>query len=374
MTPPRPDATDPPCAPFPRTTPWLRGAARARGGPVRRAVAVLVVIAVLAATGGCSLLGPAPYRLTAIFTKAPSLYEQAKIKVMGLDAGTVEKITIEGDRVRVDLAVYPEIPLPADVKAVVAPQNTLGERNVVLYPPWKPGQPKIAPGAVIPLGRTDLPVEIDDALDAFTRLTDALDSDQLGDVAGDLADGVRGRGKTINNALADTARLTDTLAAQDQQLIDLAKGLNRLATSLNKREGQVTKTIDAFAEASATLAEERRRLRGFISGMAQFVRRGDVLIEAYQERLPQGVATLSEVVLTVRANSEQMAQTIKGAADFADVIIDAWDKEQHVLKIRVVLNAMTRAWLAPLFDSLNLPKLKCLGGGLSNCPYERERR
>jgi hypothetical protein len=40
----------------------------------------------------------------------------------------------------------------------------------------------------------------------------------------------------------------------------------------------------------------------------------------------------------------------------------------------VVLNAMTRAWLAPLFDSLNLPRLKCLGGGLSNCPYERERR
>ncbi|MFE3451760.1 MCE family protein [Nonomuraea sp. NPDC059194] len=340
----------------------------------RRGLAVAVMVVLLAATGGCSLLGPAPYHLTAIFAKAPSLYEQAKVKVMGLDAGTVEKITIEGDKVRVELSVYPEIPLPRDVKAVVAPQNTLGERNVVLHPPWKPGQPKIAPGAVIPLERTDLPVEIDDALDAFTKLTDALDSDKLGDVAGDLAAGVRGRGKTINAALADTAELTDTLAAQDEQLIDLAKGLNKLATSLNKRERQVTKTIDAFAEASATLAEERRRLRGFISGMAEFVRRGDVLIEAYQERLPQGIATLSEMVLTVRANSEQTAQTIKGAADFSDVLIDAWDKEHHVLKIRVVLNAMTRAWLAPLFDSLNLPKLNCLPSGLSNCPYERGKR
>ena len=82
------------------------------------------------------------------------------------------------------------MPLPANVKAVVAPQNTLGERNVVLYPPWKPGDRRIASGATIPLERTDLPVEIDDALDAFTKLTDALDSDKLGDVAGDLADGV----------------------------------------------------------------------------------------------------------------------------------------------------------------------------------------
>ncbi|TMR16976.1 MCE family protein [Nonomuraea turkmeniaca] len=339
---------------------------------MRRFVAVLVAGVFL--TSGCSVLGAEPYRLVAIFSKAPSLYEEARIKVMGLDAGYVDSIRIDGDKVRVGLRLDRDVPLPADVKAVVAPQNTLGERNVVLYPPWKPGDAKIAPGATIPLERTDLPVEIDDALDAFTKLTDALDDDKLGDVAGDLADGVRGRGKTINNAIADTAELTGTLAKQDQQLIDLAKGLNRLATTLNERETQVTGAIDAFSEASAILAEERRRLRGFLSSMATFVQRGDVIIEQYAERLPQAAGTLAEVVLTVRANSASMAQAVKGAADFADVIIDAWDKKQHVLKIRVVLNAMTRAWLTPLFDALNLGRVPCLPGGLSNCPFERQGR
>lgn len=334
---------------------------------------LLVALLVLMASSGCSLLGAQPYRLTAIFSAAPSLYEQARVKVMGLDAGTVEDIAIQGDKVRVTMSIDPQIPLPADVKAVVAPQNTLGERNVVLYPPWKPGNQKIAPGATIPLDRTDLPVEIDDALDAFTKLTDALDADKMGDVAGNLADGVKGRGKTINNAIADTARLTDTLAKQDEQLIDLAKGLNRLATSLNERQGQVTRTVDALSEASAILAEERRRLRGFISGMADFVRRGDVLIEAYSERLPQAAGTLAELVLTVRANSASMAKAVKGAADFADVLIEAWDKENHLLKIRVVLNAMTRAWLQPLFDALNLGKVPCLPAGLSNCQGARKR-
>jgi virulence factor Mce-like protein len=339
---------------------------------MRRLTAVLVAWAFLAS--GCSVLGAEPYRLVAIFSKAPSLYEEARIKVMGLDAGYVDSIRIEGDKVRVGLRVDRDVPLPADVKAVVAPQNTLGERNVVLYPPWKPGDVKIAPGTTIPLERTDLPVEIDDALDAFTKLTDALDDDKLGDVAGDLADGVRGRGKTINNAIADTAEFTGTLAKQDQQLIDLAKGLNRLATTLNERESQVTGAIDSFSEASAILAEERRRLRGFITGMAEFVRRGDVIIEQYAERLPQAAGTLAELVLTVRANSASMAQAVKGAADFADVIIDAWDRKQHVLKIRVVLNAMTRAWLTPLFEALNLGRVPCLPGRLSNCPFERQGR
>lgn len=341
---------------------------------MRRFLTVLLTGALLAAGGGCSLLSAQPYKLTAIFSAAPSLYEQARVKVMGLDAGTVEDIAIEGDKVRVTMSLDPEIPLPADVKAVVAPQNTLGERNVVLYPPWKPGNQRIASGAVIPLERTDLPVEIDDALDAFTKLTDALDADKMGDVASNLADGIDGRGKTINNAIADTAKLTGTLAKQDEQLIDLAKGLNRLATSLNKRQGQVNKTIDAFSEASAILAEERQRLRGFISGMADFVRRGDVLIEAYSERLPEAAGSLAELVLTVRANSDSMAKAIKGAADFADVLIEAWDKENHLLKIRVVLNAMTRAWLTPLFDALNLGKVPCLPGALSNCQQGTRKR
>ncbi|MET8986394.1 MCE family protein [Nonomuraea wenchangensis] len=339
---------------------------------MRRLAAVLTVWALLAS--GCSVLGAQPYRLTAIFSAAPALYEQARVKVMGLDAGYVESIRVDGDRVRVSLLVDREVPLPADVRAVVAPQNTLGERNVVLHPPWRPGDPRIAAGATIPLERTELPVEIDDALDAFTKLTDALDSDKLGDTAGDLARSVRGRGKTINNAIADTAELTGTLAKQDQQLIDLAKGLNRIATTLNERESQVTGAIDSFSEASAILAEERRRLRGFIAGMADFVRRGDVLIEQYSTRLPQAAGTLAELVLTMRANSESVARAVKGAADFADVLVDSWDRKHHVLKIRVVLNALTRAWLQPLFDALKLGPVPCLPGGLSNCPFERRRR
>ena len=338
---------------------------------MRRPAVILLAVTLLVSAGGCALLGARPYRLVAIFSKAPSLYEQARVKVMGLDAGYVESVRIDGDRVRVSLSIDRQVPLPADVRAVIASQDTLGERNVVLFPPWKPGRPRIGAGATIPLERTDLPVEIDDALDAFTELTDALDGDALGEVAGDLADGVRGRGSTINHALADTAELTGTLARQDQQLIDLAAGLKKLAGRLNDREDQVKGAIDSFAEAGAILAGERRRLRGFISGMAGFVRRGDVIIEAYAARLPQAAGTLAELVLTVRANSASMAQAVKGAADFADILVDSWDRDQHVLKIRVVLNAMTRAWLTPLFEALNLGPVPCLPGGFSDCPRGR---
>ncbi|WP_344864352.1 MCE family protein [Planomonospora alba] len=336
---------------------------------------MLLALVLPAAAGGCSPPrgGAGPYRLTAYFAAAPSLYEQAKVKVMGLDAGTVEKLTIERDRVRADLLVDGEVPLPADVRAVVAAQNTLGERNVVLHPPWRPGRPRIAPGAVIPLERTDLPVEIDDALEAFTKLTDALDTGTVGEAAGSLADGVRGRGEQINRALSDAAALSRTLAGQDERLVELAGGLNRLAAKLNEREKQVETTIDAFAETSAALAEERERTRRFISGLADLVRRGDVLLEAYQERLPKGTAALAELVLTLKANSESAAEAIAGARGFVDGAVMAWDRKNNVLTFRLVLNAMTRAWLTPLFDALGLGPVPCLPGALSDCAAGRSR-
>ncbi|MBG0829645.1 MCE family protein [Planomonospora sp. ID67723] len=352
-----------------------RSARRGRRGPLPAFLTAVLLVTALLSAGGCSLLpgGAQPYRLTAYFSAAPSLYEQAKVKVMGLDAGTVERLTVEGNRVRADLLVDGGIPLPADVQAIVAPQNTLGERNVVLHPPWKPGMPRIAPGAVIPLERTDLPVEIDDALEAFTKLTDALDTDKMGDVAGNLADSVRGRGEQINRALDDAAALTRTLAGQDEQLIELADGLNELAASLNRREGQVKTTIDAFAEASATLADERERMRRFVTGLAEFVQRGDALVEAYQVKLPRGVTNLAELVITLKVNSESAARAIAGTRKFVDNMVMAWDREHHVLKFRLVLNAMTRAWLTPLFEALGLGKVPCLPGELSNCPWQRGR-
>ncbi|MBO3745313.1 MCE family protein [Streptosporangiaceae bacterium NEAU-GS5] len=339
---------------------------------MRRLARARLILALLlpAAATGCSSES-ADYHVTAYFAAAPALYEQAKVKVLGLDAGTVDRIRVDGRRVRVDLTVQGQVPLPADVKAVIAPLNTLGERVIVLYPPWKPGDARLRPGAVIPIERTDLPVEIDDALEAFTKLTDALDPDKLGDVAGNFATSLDGRGKQINKALADTADLTRTLAGQDEELVKLAGGLRDLAASLNKRETQVKSTIDAFADASATLAEERARIQYFLKGLADFVHKGDVLIQAYQERLPQGVASMAELVLTLKANSESTAEAIAGASKFADVMINSWDKKNHLLKIRIVLNAMTRAWLQPLYDTLGLGKVQCLPGELANCPWEK---
>jgi virulence factor Mce-like protein len=335
---------------------------------MRRAIAALAALALTATTGGCSVAGGDTYRVTVYFSKAPSLYERSRVKVMGINAGTITDITVQKGQVRVDLEMDGDVPLPADVHAAIVSANTLGERYVQLHPAWRRGRPKAPPGTVIPVGRTELPVEIDDALDAFGRLGDSIDPERLGESIARGADGLRGKGEDVNRALQATSTLTSDLAAQDERLVRLARELRSLTTSLNSREQRLTELIDSFSEAGRTLTEERAELQRFIVGLAQAIRKSDVLITAYRETLPSTVADLSNIIMTLKANAGTLNQTIDALARFADVAVQAWDRERNVATVRIVVHGTVRAWLQPLFDAMGWGTVPCLPNRqLGNC-------
>lgn len=328
---------------------------------MRRWITWVIGLALIASTSGCAVLGGSgTYRLTVYFPSTTSLYEQSRVKVMGIDAGVVTDITVERGRVRVDLEIDEEVPLPADVRAAIVSANTLGERFVQLHPAWRRGQPKAAPGTVIPIERTDLPVEVDEALDAFGKLGDSLDARTIGDAIESGAHGLRGKGEEINRGLQAAAILSSDLAAQDQRLARLAERLRSLATSLNERDKQLTELIDSFSSTSRTLVEERQRLQAFIDDLAAVIRRSEVLVVAYRETLPSTVADMSNIVMTLKANAEALNQTIAALGRFADVAVEAWDRKQHTLTVRVIVHGTIRAWLQPLFTAMGWGTVPCI--------------
>ncbi|MBW8487353.1 MCE family protein [Actinomadura parmotrematis] len=328
---------------------------------MKRLLCCASTLALVAGLGGCSVTGArGTYRLTAYFAKAPSLYADSRVKVMGADSGTITAVKDEQTRVRVELEIDRDVPVPAGVHAVIASSDALGERYVALTPVWKPGMPKAAPGSVIPQERTELPVEIDEALDAFAKLNRSLDAGALGPAVHRAAGAVDGRGADINHALQDTSALTRNLAAQDQKIASLARGLHSLAADLNARDRDLSGLLDSFATTSRTLAEERTQLRDFVAGLAAAIRKSGVLITAYRETLPGTVADLSNIVLGLKGNAAALNQAIAALGRFADVAVDAWDRRNHVATIRVVVAGTLRTWLQPLFTAMGWGTVPCL--------------
>ncbi|TDE27860.1 MCE family protein [Actinomadura sp. 6K520] len=336
---------------------------------MRRPVAAAAALALTAALGGCGVVSEPTYPMTVYFAKAPSLYKESQVKVMGADAGTITSIRSERHRVRVDFDVKRSVPVPADAHAAIESADALGERFVTLHPVWKPGMPKAGPGTVIPQERTELPIEIDDALAAFAKLNESIDGSALGPAVHRAAESLRGRGDGINAALHDTSELTRDLAAQDKRIVSLADGLHHLAADLNARDRKLSDLLRSFSSTGRTLAQERQALRDFIAGLAAAIRKSEVLITAYRETLPSTVADLSNIVLTLKGNVAGLTQAIDSLGRFADVAIGAWDRRNHVATIRVVVHGTVRAWLQPLFTALGWGTVPCAEGNrdLGDC-------
>ncbi len=335
----------------------------------RRLAVLTLVLALLA--GACRAPGDGGYEVTASFPRATALFEQSRVQVMGIDVGRVDTIRIDGDRIVVTMLIDADVPLPVDVNAAIVPLTLIGERNVVLHPPFRPGDERVDDGYEIPADRTQVAVEPDDVLQTVTDLVQAIDPDRLSSVLSDAADALDGQGEVFNGAVAQGARLTEVLRAQDDRLVAAAEGLDGLATSLNVREEQLADLLDVFAEASSMLADERDRIRAMLGALADLNDEARAVVVAVEETLVEDIASLAALALTLEANSASVVQAVAVLPRVSRMLIRAYLDDIGGLRLRftgnetffVAVNQVLGALGLPLIEQcVPTPNVDCGGG------------
>jgi virulence factor Mce-like protein len=336
----------------------------------RRRIGVIALTAAIVATGlaGCSRPGDGGYHLQASFPRAVALYAQSRVKVMGIDVGRVTSVKVKPDHVEVQLLIDRDVPLPDDVEASIVPLSLIGERNIVLSPPWKPGDAKAQDGHVIPAEKTHVPVEPDEALQAITDLAKAIDPAAVQKLVSGGAAALAGHGSTINDALDQASQLTQLLASQDQRLLSIAQNFHALASALQSRQDVLGKLLDDFAATTNVLASERDSIVRFLHALDQLTQSGQVLLESYQTQLPQDVASLASVVLTLQVNAGSIQQVIQAVDNLGQGVIDAYDPQSGGAKVRITGTPTVLASIQAIFDLLGLGPAPCVELGGVKCP------
>jgi phospholipid/cholesterol/gamma-HCH transport system substrate-binding protein len=335
---------------------------------VRRYLATAAVPLLLATS--CSVVGggeAGQRQLTAFFPRAVAFYAGSHVKLMGNDIGKVSKVEIDGDRVKVRFAIDEDIPLPADVRVAIVPFTLIGERNLVLYPAWRPGMPRLEGNARIPPERASVPVEPDDALKAFTDLVRAIDPKAVEKLARGGSAILEGRGPLINESLDRMAQLTTLFASQDNRLVEVARTLRGLVTTVNSREAQLSTLIGNFSTVTGVLARERQSIVTLLEGLARLPAEGDALLADLSKQLPKEIATLVQLALVLQSNVDGIRTTVKALADSMGGLLGAWDHHGKI-NLRANLSPATAQALQPLFDSLGLGKAPCVSLGDARCP------
>jgi virulence factor Mce-like protein len=329
-----------------------------------------VALALLAQLPACALLpgsGGERRVLTAFFPRAAAFFKGSHVKLMGNDVGRVRSVSIDGDRIKVVFSVAANVPLPADVNVAIVPLTLVGERNLVLFPPWKPGVKKMVGNPTIPPERTRVPVETDDALKAFTDLAEAIDPQAVQKLAISGTAALRDRGPLINDALNQMGQLATIFGSQDDRLVAVAKSLHTLATTVNAREAQFSKLLTNFSTVSAVLAQERDKIASLLEALARVPSEGEKLLTELGNSLPTTIATLARLALILEGNVDSVRLTVQGLADFAQGFVEAWNPNTGALRVRAFLTPLTASVLQPLYDALGLGTAPCVPVQLE-CP------
>jgi len=332
----------------------------ARRTILRVAGAAAVLGLAAAGAGACSGGGGGGrIEVTAYFDAAVGVYDTGDVLVLDSPVGEVTDVTLEADRVRVDLSIREDVPLPADVQATIEAQTVLGERNVTLFPSWSAeleaeDAPRLRDGAVIGLDRTTVPVEPDEALQSFNQLVSELDADVVGGLVSDASRILDGRGETLGRSLETTADLSETLAAVDEPLLDAAESLNRIAAVVNQRESQVRSLVEDFGVAVGTLAAERADTERLLSGLVGLTGEVGRILDVHGRQIPDTIASLVATMQVVQTNTDALTVMIDELPVVAESFEDAYKPEISGFYLSVNTLAVVETVVQQLLDAVGL--------------------
>ena len=315
----------------------------------------LRVIAVVAAAGllvsSCSVVGGGGgghYALSAWFPKTVALFKDSEVRVLGLPAGTVTKVTAVGDKVRVDMHVKSSVPVPADVHATIVPLSLIGERYVQLFPVWTDGEAKARSGEVIPMERTEVPVEPDEALGALKKFLDSLDPAATGRLVQNAANDLQGNGQTFNDAVSNLSTLAGTLADKDQQLGDIIDNFDKFTSVLSTREVQLGNVMDSFANLTSLLSEERTAIESTVHNLGSVSTDAFDLLSVNRAALDKDLTQLTRVLQSVKVNIGSVQQLLDAGPLLVNGLQNAYAPQYHRIDLRTQVSPLVGTDLAEL--------------------------
>ncbi|GAA1399899.1 MCE family protein [Pseudonocardia kongjuensis] len=320
----------------------------------RRAIqlgALVAVVAVLAATGVWMITSGGGRPVTAYFTNAAALFEDNDVRVLGVPVGKIDRITPEGDRVRVDMTITDDdVRLPADVRAAVISPSLVTGRYVQLTPVWT-GGPEWD-GSPIPLERTAFPLGVDDLTRTATELSRALGPQganadgSLNDVLDVAAENLDGNGRALNDTIRNLGGLSATLSGSSEDLFGTITELQKFVATLRENDPGVRELNERLADVTGFLASQRGELGGALHELSFALGEVSDFVEDNRGTLRSNVDKLANVTQEVVDHQRALAEIADSAPAALGNLANIYNGSSETLDTRANINEL--AYPAPV--------------------------
>ncbi|MDQ3786572.1 MAG: MCE family protein [Actinomycetota bacterium] len=318
------------------------------GRDLARGVAIAIVLALVVALFLWWLLVEGNQRrYSAVFTGVVGLYEDNDVRVLGVKVGHVDKVTPNGDTVRVDMLVDRTVKIPANAKAVIVAPALVSDRYVQFTPVYTGGD-TMAEGTVLGKDRTATPLEVDDLYASLNRVSVTLGPNgvnkngALADLLDTLAENADGNGAALNQTITQLSQMARTLSGSDEDLFATVDNLQKFTSALAANDAAVTAFNEQAADVTAFLADEREDL-------GEAVRQLGIALGAVQKFINDNRAHLKSNVDKLASITQVLVDQRAALSEVADVaplalsnIINSYNGSSGTLDARADLNELAQ--------------------------------
>jgi phospholipid/cholesterol/gamma-HCH transport system substrate-binding protein len=266
---------------------------------------LLVALAVIVAFVGYRLYEKLTNNtVVAYFPEANALYAGDKIQIMGLRVGAIDKIEPAGDKMKVTFHYLNKYKVPANASAVILNPTLVASRAIQLEPPYK-GGPVMADNAVIPVERTQVPVEWDELRNSITNIISKLGptpehpKGPFGEVLESFADGLAGKGKQINTTFNSLAQALTALNEGRGDFFAVVRSLALFVNALHQDDQQFVALNENLADVTGRLAHSDTDFANSLQQFDSLLTTIRPWLEKNREVLTHDVNNLADVTNTL---------------------------------------------------------------------------
>lgn len=339
---------------------------------MRRLPIIVVVLAVLLAAGIAATPRPdsrGSRTITAVFADTAGLFVGNDVGVLGIPIGTVTRIEPDGADVRVTMEITDDqVPVSASAGAVIVSRSVATDRYVELTPVYH-GGPQMKDGAVIPVSRTETPVDFDRVLSSLKQLGDGLSESPkvrhgLSTVIDTSAAVLKGQGDHINAAISGLSSAVAELHAQRGDQIGTFQALDSLSIVLARNDGTYRRFIANIADASDLLASERTNLHTALTTLATALRDLARFSSRHRTLIRTSLQDMTTVLRNTNHSQDDLREILETFPVATENMLAAMTRHPGRLTVQMDPAALTGqgplvdklcAQLGPICNSLSLP-------------------
>ena len=244
----------------------------------------------------------------------------AKVKMRGVEVGQVAGITGGKAPVSLSLQIFPDQIkyIPANVEAQIMATTAFGAKYVDLIYPVKPSQHRLGAGAM--LVARNVSIEVNTVFENLVKLLKRIDVAKLNAVLTALADGVRGQGPQMGQAITDASQV---LAAINPRMDTVAadwRSFKGFSDAYSAAAGDILATLDAASTTSATISSHAKDLDTLLLNTIGFSDSATSLLAPNRDNLVKAVNGLEPTTGLLLKYNPEVTCTVLGAKLTNDIL------------------------------------------------------